>query len=117
MRFINRIPLEALITQLLRNPHLLGVIALSEAEDTTAPAPATRQVVLEASSKEAGTCIPQVILWEAGKPPPPVRWLLMEFADQGRLIVRTPVISYTFLQSGIALQILLAPDSCSISLQ
>eukprot|EP00884_Botryococcus_braunii_P009172 jgi/Botrbrau1/18256/Bobra.0894s0002.1 len=85
IRFINGIPLEALITQLLRNPHLLGVIALSEAEGAVAAGLAP-EVTVEASSSKPATCMPHLILWEPGKAQPAVRWLLMEFADQGRLI-------------------------------
>lgn len=91
MRMINGIPLEALVTQLLRNPYLLGVVALGEGGERAAPTPhPSVPGAKPASGEEAGTQNPQVILWQTDKSLAPARWLLMEFADQGRLIVSRP---------------------------
>lgn len=101
MRMMNGIPLEALVTQLLRSPYLLGVVALSEGGEPGAPShypPAAG--AMPATFQEAGIQNPQVILWQTDKSQAPARWLLMEFADQGRLIVSRPHPSLVVIEAG-----------------
>lgn len=114
MRLINGMPLEAVVTQVLRHPCLLSVIALSGQPAAAPPADAGREAgggaaaagggpapdgslltAAEPSAELSGggggsgsAALPRnILLWDRERKGPQARWLMMEYADGGRLSV------------------------------